>query len=380
MTRASIYDTQHSSSSTDLDEIEPLYHHPIDYSASNEFISEHYRHHFEAAAPNSDFFYFEKGADSGPFDEDKLDDGSKPIETVYNGRLGVLAYSDDGNENGSIQMRPTSIEQDGFTLHTAPTKVQDFTKLEQIKMIYLTELRQIVHDVVASPEELEQLHFWNPMFRGEEQSVTNAERDMTKEHAPTSPTAGMVHIDQDVGAYDTQDFVKLIQRNRIEDDFPLEDIVQAIDSGSRFAVVNFWRNADLKHPIQRQPLAVFSPYYQGKDNEPQFFPKSQPDPVRSKWYSFPEMNSDEVLIFKQYDRDGRRPSDIWHCALKSVGKDNHDIPLRKSFDIRALLVFKEKVQLDPKVDRFAKDRVRPDLSYEESGEFCDEQAKKRRAT
>ena len=106
-----------------------------------------------------------------------------------------------------------------------------------------------------------------------------------------------------------------------------------------------------------------------------YFPKAKPDPVSSRWYTYPEMTPHELLVFKQYDRDGSYPSDIWHCALKSIADPSS--PPRESFDIRAFVLFATTV--DPKKDRFSADRVRPILDYEASGEFCDAQAEKRRA-
>ena len=343
----------------------PWCYHPIDYSAANEFIQEHYHHIFD------DNLYFEQGVESGPFDENNHDK-NKPMEPIYNARNGIP------NRN----FAQATIPDDGFTLLRAPSQVRDWTDLQDIKSTYLRELETLILMKILSKDEVENLShvvFWNPMFRGEKQTVSNVERNMNHAHPPTSPTAGMVHIDQDVGAYDAQDIVRLIKNNAIvmddreETDF--EEIVEAVENGHRFAIINFWRNADPDNPIRRQPLAVYSPYYNQQNKEqPERFPNAKPDTEESCWYTYPEMTTDEVLVFKQYDRDASYPSDVWHCALKSIIDET--APPRKSFDIRAFLVFQTKPQSDSS-DRFSEQRIRPVLNYEESGEFCNQQAAKR---
>ena len=86
----------------------------------------------------------------------------------------------------------------------------------------------------------------------------------------------------------------------------------------------------------------------------------------------------EVLCFTQYDRKSSRPSEIWHCALPEIAEDA-DAPPRRSFEVRALVIFDET--LPRQVDRWRPhehNRNRPVLTYGESGEFCDEQACKRK--
>ena len=70
-----------------------------------------------------------------------------------------------------------------------------------------------------------------------------------------------------------------------------------------------------------------------------------------------------------------QPSDLWHCAIEVEEKESDSVHRRKSFDIRALIVFDDEVSDNH--DRFSPERTRPVLSFEESGCFCDKQAAKR---
>ena len=86
-------------------------------------------------------------------------------------------------------------------------------------------------------------------------------------------------------------------------------------------------------------------------------------------------------MFYQYDRSVTQPSDLWHFAISiEDNRAQHAEAIskkspRESFDILALVVFDEIVDKDK--DRFHPVRLRPVLSFEESGCFCDEQAEKR---
>ena len=84
----------------------------------------------------------------------------------------------------------------------------------------------------------------------------------------------------------------------------------------------------------------------------------------ARWYSYPDLTPDELLLFCQYDRDATRPSDLWHCALASTGD-------RTSFDVRTLVVFADR----PVEDRFV--RTGALLTRDESQVFCAEQHRQR---
>ena len=81
------------------------------------------------------------------------------------------------------------------------------------------------------------------------------------------------------------------------------------------------------------------------------------------------------IVLYQYDRSIM--SDLWHCAVSTAtrkqtgqNKDAAQPELRRSFDIRALVVLNETVPRD--LGRVSSDRTRSVLTFEESGCFCDE--------
>lgn len=308
----------------------PIVRCKIDYSAANDYIDAHYRH--------SDYFAT-----------------SAAEEPVYNARDGVLLDNPDKQE----VLREPRLEQCGFQLcHHPVSGISDWTDLKQIQAHYLPSLRKIL-ETSFGETKLEKVIFWHPMWRGSD--LSRSQR--------TAPPAGLVHIDTDVGAYELTDLMKLIGKNVIggDDDCDISVMEGQIEDGKRFAIVNAWRNIDSSEPVQQSPLAICLPKYESATVA---FPYAQPE--SHKWYTFPAMTSEEVLLFKQYDRRVDRASDLWHCALTGVG----GAP-RHSLDLRAFCILSEQVRVDENKDRYSGQRQRARLSLEESGCFCDTQASKR---
>jgi hypothetical protein len=323
----------------------------IDYSAANEFVRSYYGDEIEQP-------YFATSTCDG-----------KVVEPIYNAREGF--WDDDLG-----QLVPPSLSRCGFTLLHAPTTVADFFDLDQVRSIYLPHLREqvIPRAFKNDGSSISDIIFWFPMYRREEQLTQGTSRsDNCVESAPIAPLA---HIDTDVGAYqDVTEVMQLVDKNRVDDAYQAQffdpsAIECALKSGRRFAIVNLWRNANFQQqPILRAPLAILSTRYSHHNHARPCFPDAKPDPITSRWYTFPNMSHDECLLFCQYDRNLQKPSDMWHCALSSICE--RDAPPRQSLDVRALIVFDEIVP--PELDRFAPGRMRPILSQSESESFCEEQ-------
>ena len=337
---------------------------PIDCSGANEYVAAHYGSTVTKGDSDSVGNYL-------PFDND--------LVPVWNGRE-----------------RHCSLEDDGFVLKRIEerTTVTDWNNREEVRVGYIPQLRKLLMDEYG--DELLHIVFWHSMVRGEE--LTKSQRqDGLSSTTPTSSVASLVHIDTDVGAYTLDQLMSLIGNNRVdtagclqehaEDIVGMDKVEHLVSDGHRFAIVNAWRNIR-PEPVQSAPLALLRPVYgmentNNKDSSPTCFPKSHPDPERSRWFTFPEMTNEEVLLFKQYDRRLDRCSDIWHCALSTDQTPNDGIPPRLSFDIRAFCVFRSRFSDDTGgsakwLDRYGESRIRPGLSLEESECFCHEQGKQRR--
>lgn len=296
----------------------------IDYSAANEYLDEQY----EDKIPNPYFPH------------------TPSTEKIYNGR----------KEESALETR-------GFQLARVPAPtIKDWNNKQQLRDEYLPILRDFFTRTYGE-ENIKHLYFYNPMARGE--GLGAVPTDLASHELPSSPTQTRAHLDNDWNASDLNRVVGLVHKQSLDfydkhDDFPRHELENAITEGHRYMVVNCWRNIDPQHPIQRAPLGVYATQYA----EPGLtFPMARPDWDHSRWYVHPHMTSDECLFFKQFDRDDQYVGDIWHCALHSLrtsedsSDDKDSLPPRRSFDVRAFLVLKDKV--DKEHDRYGPNRLEP---------------------
>lgn len=394
-------------------DVEPWAIAKFDYSAANEFVQAHYGEN----APSNPYFAHDK---KKIYDELHKVEEEGIQEFVYNARNGIIHNNNDNHDepNGmSISFHNASLLHNGFALHYSPTSISNYHNLSTISEngnVFKEELECLFQkevDYFGSTKSFN-VTFWNPMVRSEEfkynisgHDGNNIDSIVHETTTPKASIASMVHIDTDVGAYpNIKDFITLVEKNRLDKNtyFPTDEIVALLERGHRFAIVNFWRNINF-HPISQSPLAILYTNYDQIDSSDQnenyqnqsqkngrninklnCFPYVAPNTGKSKWYTFPQMTGDECLIFLQYDRLTTQISDLWHCALtnytatKQEGQYQDDVEIepRKSFDVRAFIVFDELVPLE--FDRLHPNRLRPGLTFDESGCFCDEQAAKRK--
>jgi hypothetical protein len=335
----------------------------VNYSGANAYFQSHYWHN--RMQPHHDHH--------NSSDQSKYFPSDEANENIYNGRILQSEY------NNEQQM----LRYQGLALVPSPTTHSNWTDLPMIAQNHIPELERIVSDLFPN----EMMHcFWNPMVRGSAYDISRDDVQDGSEgisaRTPSANIASLVHIDTDVGAYESlNDFLGLVENNQIQSDssistFDRSAFMHAIgQENKRFAVINFWRNTS-DDPVESYPLAILSTRYNEESNaHARAFPDAIPDMDKSKWYLFPEATKDEVIVFYQYDRIISQPSDLWHCAIstdsENTAKDMH----RESFDVRMLIVLDEEIE--PDVDRYRPSRTRPILSLDESGCFCDEQAEKR---
>ena len=119
---------------------------------------------------------------------------------------------------------------------------------------------------------------------------------------------------------------------------------------SRVAILQTWRA--ISAPPQDSTLAIADPRsvadsdtmlmdtVLGPEEVPELFFESRLCRVNPahKWYYFPELTADEVLVFKGYDSDPSVTSDVMHTAFDVPGVPADAEP-RRSIEIRFLAFF-----------------------------------------
>ncbi len=127
-----------------------------------------------------------------------------------------------------------------------------------------------------------------------------------------------------------------------------------LNAAKRILVLQFWRNTGAINPDL--PLAIADassiPYgalhretvaqYGGEPIEFETFMLKPPaSPNAYRWYHFPKMQQDEVLIFRTYDsqlEEAGQPYWTPHCAFQNTDPDARLRP-RHSLEMRALCLF-----------------------------------------
>merc|ERR1711998_459236 len=135
----------------------------------------------------------------------------------------------------------------------------------------------------------------------------------------------------------------------------------------RFMIVNTWRNISDEHLIYNNTLALCDgktvrdvlpcdvQHPNGKRSEQyRLNPRSADE---HRWFYFPYMGKDELLIFKQFDSDPKaRARYCFHTAFNdpTIPKD---APARQSIEVRAVALFSDAMMAPPPVVRNLSDEV-----------------------
>lgn len=307
-------------------------------------------------------------------------------ETVYNARHGVVVADNSIHHQNAVV--PATLGSCGFQLVSASqldssdqhVVVTDWQDADQVRTRFLPRARHALLQAYASTiqqegeQVLRDIVFWKPTER----------RGSNHFVAP-------VHIDMDVNAFASVDeLLDFVWSCRIPEDdgddtAQYETWKQALQNGARFCITNVWHNARADAPATQAPLGLLRTAYDAaedcqvdeyglcpsdydaldsQDNDTHHpldestandnvmkqewpaLPFAKPSPHLSKWYTFPDVTAEELLIFTQYDRDVRVTTDTWHCALtKTVDAESDDATVvpRHSFDVRCLVLLHERV-------------------------------------
>ena len=199
----------------------------VDYSAANEYIKAHYGNHpmlQSSSWTHPSPSYFLRG-NSG---DDKV------TESIYDAReLRILeetksTQTASKNIDDVLFCHRDLLKKYGITLVDSPTKMMDWKNKKQIEDIYIQELEKILPSLFSS--EIIMHCFWNPMLRGESHKLSSprhqndgdgqqqeSDDDKYSIPIPTSNVASAVHIDTDVGAYESlDDFLAIIETNQVK--------------------------------------------------------------------------------------------------------------------------------------------------------------------
>jgi hypothetical protein len=233
--------------------------------------------------------------------------------------------------NGRLADPPLSLERNGVVLLRWPTAVVDFFDQAEVEEVYVPEIQAMLREVTGSDEVL----VFGPVLRSDDPTV------LARGRSPDAPnTFGRGGPALGHGAH--VDFNEAGVRAHIGDLVP--DRAEAL-LRRRFLSVNVWRPIQR---IERMPLAVCDA---STVSEGDFVPMETRHSVGATsisrggynlaynpahcWYWFPQMEPDEVLIFKICDSQKSIAQFTPHAPFADP-TSRRDAPPRQSFEIRTI--------------------------------------------
>jgi len=233
--------------------------------------------------------------------------------------------------NGRLADPPLSLERNGVVLLRRPTAVTDFFDRAQVEEIYTPEVQAMLRQVTGADEVL----VFGPVLRSDDPTVLARGRgtDAASSYGRGGPAVSAgVHVDYN--AEGVRAHIGELAPDRAE------SLLHR-----RFLSVNVWRPI---RRIERMPLAVcdastvvdqdFIPmetrYSVGVTSMSKGGYNLAHNPAHG-WYWFPEMEPDEVLIFKICDSQKSVAQFTPHATFADP-TSRPDAAPRQSFEIRTI--------------------------------------------
>jgi hypothetical protein len=224
--------------------------------------------------------------------------------------------------NGRLSERVFSLDREGFELVRHETKMKDFYNDAELRAVYYPEIEALVKRMTGADRVLVFDH------------TLRAENDAVREEKFASRPVRSVH----------NDYTEWSGPQRVRDMLPQEEAEALLKH--RFEVIQVWR--PVRNPVASAPLAIAdSQSIAARDlvGTERRYPdrvgeiyhlKYNPD---HRWFYFPNMQTDEAIVFKCYDsmKDGRSRWSA-HAAFDDPNSPPQ-APARESIEMRTLAFF-----------------------------------------
>ena len=245
--------------------------------------------------------------------------GGDATDHVGNFKMQEVSIHDGRNDKQS-----SSLDVEGFRLVTQKTEVEDFYDDLQVEPTYHEEVKILLMEMTGAARI--------EIFDDTRRSVSLEQQRDKNIREP----ADIVHND-----YTARSGVKRLRDHFADDPNAAEQLLRR-----RFAIVNVWRS--IAGPVYNYPLALcdattvrsadlVSVERRAEERIGELqVALHEPD---QRWYHFPEMQTDEALLFKTFDSetDGRARFTI-HSSFEDPDAPADAAP-RESIETRCLVFF-----------------------------------------
>jgi hypothetical protein len=222
--------------------------------------------------------------------------------------------------NARLASEPFSLDTSGFALVEHQTQMTDIDDQIQIDGIYTQEVQTLVGALTGAAR----VHVFHKLARYEHGETLGKRRPAASAHVDYTGETYVTWAKQELGE---QEGPKLLR--------------------GRWASINVWRGIGA---VQRMPLAIVDgrtvhdehflsvPIYNRPGDPTPLVGRNLMFNPSQRWYYFPDMQPDEVLLFTQYASDPARPQRVAHSAFDDPGS-RADASPRVSFECRTFAFF-----------------------------------------
>lgn len=237
-----------------------------------------------------------------------------------------------------------SLSRNGFELINFTSEVGDFLDQHEVTGLFYNECAKIVRNLTGCHSIVVTQHQYRNGYGG-------LPEDHPKSAKPTPNGSEGVYggIHSDVTPYSEPGWKNLVE-------------------GRHFQVFNLWCSTGKRQTIQVMPLSLCDPVSVDPDdmicadswNQTKHrnrlvsyrlaFNRQQ------RWYYFPQMKTNEMLVFKQYDSMCEQPNlrCVYHGAFEDPSTPP-SAPLRETIEVRALALYDLEVDKEERVRRFQRE-------------------------
>ncbi|CAD7959157.1 unnamed protein product [Amoebophrya sp. A25] len=240
------------------------------------------------------------------------------------------------------------LDREGFTFvenEPLPENL-DVDSVESIKDVYYKNIQDLVKRQTGCSKVL----VFDHTLRNSGQTNLNVLNDAK------AAAASVVRVHCDYTADSAPIRLRQLARTAsyTGDKFDAAMVDDVLKSGKRFAFINLWRSIDKENPVKVKPLSVCD--YRSVDmaKDALLYELVYNDRVgenyslapeaagKHSWFYWPDMTSDEVIMFNVYDRDSMGAPFVFHTAFADPSTPA-DAPARKSIEVRAVAIWDDEI-------------------------------------
>ena len=256
--------------------------------------------------------------------------------------LGTMYYRQPLKVYDARELSPLpSVSDYGFSLIKHETQCTDMSDQSMVTSVLYEEYARLLRDLTGCSEVKVTQHQYRNGYGGLPAGHPRGARA-----TPNGSDGVYGGIHSDVTPYSEPDWEPLVDRRH-------------------FQVFNFWQSSNPIRSIEVMPLSlcdmksvdpsdmIYADSWNQTKNPRKLVSYRLAFDEAQRWYYYPNMQPNELLIFKQYDSMEEAPNRrcVYHGAI-DVPTVSTDAPLRETIEVRLLAIYGKERNKAERVRRF----------------------------